>query len=71
MEVYFVDAVSIDNKNFKFLKQHIVFESSPNFISLENWIATKESSDNNMILQMDIEGVEYDILLDTSRETLS
>jgi hypothetical protein len=71
MADFSVEASPIENENFDFIKKYIGFENSPNFISLEDWIASKQANDDEMILQMDIEGGEYNVLLDTSRETLS
>uniref|UniRef100_UPI003D0B2CD7 FkbM family methyltransferase n=1 Tax=Roseibium sp. TaxID=1936156 RepID=UPI003D0B2CD7 len=43
-----------------------------NYIRLESWLSSKEQqiSNQDLLLQMDIEGCEYDVLIDTSIETL-
>ena len=70
MADFSVESPPINNNNFDFIKKYIGFENTPNFISLQDWIKLKENEDNEMILQMDIEGGEYNVLIDTSSETL-
>ena len=71
MADYSVNHPAISNKSFDFIKKYIGFENDDNFISLENWIDEKEKFDNNMLLQMDIEGGEYNVIIDSSRNTLA
>ena len=71
MADYSVDSSPLNNLNFDFLKKYIGFEFTPNCISLQDWINMKEKNDNEMILQMDIEGGEYNVLIDTPREVLT
>jgi hypothetical protein len=71
MADYSVDSSPLNNDKFDFIKKFIGFENTPNYISLEDWINIKEKSDNEMILQMDIEGGEYNVLIDSPREILS
>lgn len=61
---------TIQNNQFDFIQKHVGFEIKPHFISLENWIKEKENVDKDMILQMDIEGGEYNVLIETSNEVL-
>jgi hypothetical protein len=71
MADYSVDTLPLNNSNFDFIKKYIGFEFMPNYISLEDWIKSKEKNDNEMILQMDIEGGEYNVIIDTPREILT
>ncbi len=59
---------SSPEKNFKhdFEKKFIGSSNQYNFISLENWVNQKYSESGDLILQMDIEGSEYDVLIHTS-----
>lgn len=70
MADYSVNRPIIENEKFDFIKKYIGFEINEHFISLENWIKEKENSDSEMILQMDIEGGEYDVLINTPTEIL-
>jgi hypothetical protein len=68
---YSVDSPPIQNPLFDFEKKYIGLQPSNTHMTLESWINRKVSSDNSeMILQMDIEGEEYDVIFDTSNDTL-
>jgi hypothetical protein len=71
MADYSVNSAPLNNENFDFIKKFIGFENELNYISLTNWIKSKENADNEMILQMDIEGGEYNVLIETPMEMLS
>ena len=63
---YLADA-SVDKpaglaSNMTFLKKFIGNDQDPDFIKLEEWLNKNEPESTNLILQMDIEGAEYDIL---------
>jgi len=71
MADFSVDAPPIKNNHFHFIKKFIGFENKNNFISFEKWVTEfSDPEDNNLILQMDIEGGEYDVLIDTSKELM-
>lgn len=71
MADFSVEKLPINNDSFSLEKVFICFENQPNFKSLENWICEKVTdSVSDMILQMDIDGGEYDLLMETSCETL-
>lgn len=57
------------NRHF-FIKKFLGNESNSKTITLENWIEQNVSNPQNMILQMDIEGCEYDVLMDVKESTL-
>ena len=48
--------------NMNFLKKFIGNDQDPDFIKFEECVNKNEPQSNNLILQMDIEGAEYDIL---------
>ena len=62
----------IKNENIHFIKKFIGSKKSSDFITLENWIKTSKIKENSdLMLQMDIEGWEYDVIKSTSSETLN
>lgn len=58
-----------DNQSI-FLKKQLSYEQISNSITLEELVTNYESNDNDKILQMDIEGGEYQILINTDIDTL-
>jgi hypothetical protein len=66
---YSVDGPVSNNSFFHFTKKYLGNKNNTNTIRLEDWIFKCES-DNEMILQMDIEGSEYEVILDTPSEIL-
>lgn len=67
---YSVDSSPIQNALFDFEKKYIGLKPSETHMTLENWINRKVNPDDSeMILQMDIEGEEFDVIFDTSNET--
>lgn len=57
---------------FDFEKKFLGTQNSGEYMRLETWVADKdvEIRDADLILQMDIEGAEYDVLIDTSSDIL-
>lgn len=55
-----------------FVKKFVGAANSETTMTLDSWVAEKTSTDDtdDMILQMDIEGAEYETILATSTETL-
>jgi FkbM family methyltransferase len=66
---YSVDKPAIDNSLFNFTKKYLGNKNDYQTIRLESWIKDNKS-DDEMLLQMDIEGAEYQVILDTPSETL-
>jgi Methyltransferase FkbM domain len=64
---YSVNAPPTNNPLFDFEKKFVGSVSNDKYIRLEDWITSKEKKNNwnDLILQMDIEGGEYDVLIDT------
>jgi hypothetical protein len=68
MADYSVDSSPIQNSLFDFEKKYIGLKPSETHMTLEDWVNRKVSNDIDMILQMDIEGEEYDVIFDTANE---
>tara|TARA_B100000780_G_scaffold165175_1_gene115472 strand:+ start:367 stop:1173 length:807 start_codon:yes stop_codon:yes gene_type:complete len=64
-----VDKPGIDCDGFKFQKKFLDSKTNKTNDTLSDWIR-KENNDDEMILQMDVEGFEYDVLIETSSEVL-
>ena len=67
---YSVDAPPVQNKLFDFEKKYLGQVEDSVHITLENWVNRKAHDQSDFILQMDIEGAEYEVIFDTSSETL-
>ena len=65
-----VDAPAIKNDLLDFEKKFLGNENNKKFMTLENWMSRKGPQAGDLILQMDIEGGEYEVLIDTSSEHL-
>lgn len=68
---YSVENPPNSETNFIFLKKFLGSLNSEKYIRLEDWVKSLDEVDENMILQMDIEGFEYEVLSDTPREILN
>jgi hypothetical protein len=67
-----VDSLPIANPLFDFEKKFLGMDNDSTYMTLENWIEAKVGDDaSDMILEMDIEGAEYDVIFDTPSETLN
>lgn len=67
---YSVEAPPFENKLFDFEKKYLGSVDSEIFTTLDSWVNRKAPKLKNGILQMDIEGHEYSIILSTTTETL-
>ena len=67
-----VDRAPIDNKLFDFDKKHLGVTNDARYMRLADWVTRKVgvASVDDLILQMDIEGAEYDVIEDTPRDVL-
>jgi hypothetical protein len=70
MADYSVDAPPIRNKLFDFEKKFLGTKDSGIFITLGNWVSRKVINEGDLILQMDIEGAEYRVILNASSKLL-
>ena len=69
-----VSSAPFADDNFHFMKKFLGHRTHGDFITLSDWMESvldKGGDDDGMILQMDIEGGEYDVLTFESVETLS
>ena len=66
---YSVSAPPYKHSNIDFEKKFLGAITNDIFFTLEDWIE-KKNSKNDYMLQMDIEGYEYEVLINTNRETL-
>lgn len=71
-DTVFADDLQL-NPDFQFfIQKRLSSCSASNSISLDDWVNNSpHCSSNNLLLQMDIEGSEYPVLLSTSRSVLS
>ncbi len=66
-----IDAPETLHPAMTFSKTMIGARDGPGVISLENWIASTRPPQGDLLLQMDIEGSEYDVMANTSRDVFS
>jgi hypothetical protein len=66
-----VERGPLDDRSCTFLKKYIGVVSNDQFITLDRWVEEMEPSDGDLILQMDIEGAEWPVLLNTSDSNLA
>jgi hypothetical protein len=67
-----VEMAPFADKNFDFIPKFLGAHSRENFITLSDWISQSNlESDTNLLLQMDIEGGEYDVLIYENSQTLA
>jgi hypothetical protein len=59
------------DKNFIFIKKFLGSKTEDEFITLSDWLLETGCNEEKKILQMDIEGGEYDVLTYESSEALS
>jgi hypothetical protein len=60
----------IEHNLIRFDKKHVTGFDSENTFTLSTWLSQYEKESTNLILQMDIEGAEYEVILATSQEKL-
>lgn len=65
-----VDQPFVSHANFHFTKRYVGPKTEEEYISLEEWIKENYPKGRNAVLQMDIEGAEYQSILSLSGETL-
>ena len=57
--------------NMDFIQKFIGPDDTGDFVTMQKWIAENAAHDSDLMLQMDIEGAEYDVLPGISSETLA
>ncbi len=66
-----VDAPAVAHARFVFTKKNVGAVTRADFISLDDWVdAALPHADGDLLLQMDIEGYEYETLLGMSEQLL-
>ena len=67
-----VDKPPLDNEFFDFQKKFLGTQDDDSHIKLSSWMDKKlpKSFNDDLLLQMDIEGAEFDVLIESSIETL-
>ena len=69
MADFSVEGPAGNHTNFHFLKKFLGIIQSKNTITLEKWVTSSiPDSKSELLLQMDIEGAEYEVILGTSEE---
>jgi len=64
-----IEKSSIKIENFNFIKKNLSSKDGENEITLNSWINDKSQNNNkSLILQMDIEGSEYEVIQSTPKE---
>jgi Methyltransferase FkbM domain len=66
-----VDGPAEAHPRFSFIKKHVGAATSGDVVSMDDWVAQSlPDSQSELLLQMDIEGAEYETLLATSEPLL-
>ena len=55
----------LEDKNFYFTKKYIEATSNENFLTMNDWVSKHSNNNEDTLIQMDIEGYEYEVLLST------
>jgi len=67
-----VDAPAEEHSNFHFIKKFVGGTTSGIYISLDDWVReTLHADRGDLLLQMDIEGQEYEVIFSASEELLN
>jgi hypothetical protein len=67
---YSVESSPVQHELIDFEKKYLGSEENDVFMTLDSWINRKEPKQQDFVLQMDIEGAEYDVIYDINSETL-
>jgi len=68
---YSVDGPARQHKRFYFDKKFLGSMDRDIYWSLDSWVSRYAQNCNNLLLQIDIEGAEFEAIIASSRETLS
>ena len=72
MADYSVDKPPVNNDLFSFEKKFLDNQNNQIFMTLDTWVdKSLPGSKNDLLLQMDIEGWEYEVLLNADEKTLN
>lgn len=67
---YSVEAPPLHNQSFHFEKKYLGQANNSVYMTFEKWVKRNAPQQKDFILQMDIEGSEYGVILDTDAEIL-
>lgn len=67
---YSVDKAAVDHANIHFDKKFLGAEDNEIFWTLSTWINKYTPNDKNLMMQIDIEGAEYESFITSKAETL-
>jgi hypothetical protein len=65
-----VEAAPVSGDMFDFERKFLGTTDEGDFITLDDWVRRKAPGASDLILQMDIEGAEYRVILSTKRDVL-
>lgn len=68
---YSMDGPARHHKNFTFDKKFLGSKDCDIYWSLDSWVGRYAHNRNNLLLQIDIEGAEFESIISTSKNTLS
>lgn len=67
-----VDGPAVDHANFEFVKRHLGANNDDGTMTLDRWVSESGvEADAELMLQIDIEGAEYEVFLNASEQLLS
>jgi hypothetical protein len=65
-----VNAPALDHPNFSFVKKFLGSIEGGSVMTLQSWVSSSSSPDEELLLQMDIERYEYEVLISTPEDIL-
>jgi hypothetical protein len=65
-----VESAPINSNMMHFTRKFLGVINDERTITLDDWVETNKAGDSDLLLQMDIEGAEWPVLLNASRDTL-
>ncbi|WIJ23910.1 FkbM family methyltransferase [Devosia sp. RR2S18] len=74
MADYSVSGPAMEHPNFRFVRRYLGSHVSPVHLTLTDWVkqtVPETASEQDLLIQMDIEGSEYEVLANTPIELLS
>ena len=71
MADYSVDESPVQHPMLHFEKKYLGTVNNAVYVTLDDWVQSNAGPTGDLVLQMDIEGAEYGVLLDCERSTLA
>lgn len=66
-----VSGPALDHENFSFIRKYVGSRTNDEFVSLDDWVNKLYPKGSDGVLQMDIEGYEFETILSASNEVLN